>query len=440
MGNQIIQSLVGTGKGILGEFTPPPDKSITHRAIILASLSPKKSIIKNPLLSGDCLSTLNAFRKLGVPIEQRGNELFVSEGKRSLFSPLRELKAPVSPIDCENSGTTMRLLAGVLAAQNFESELVGDSSLSRRPMRRVLEPLRQMGAAISAREDNFAPLKIKGNPHLKPISWKSPVASAQVKSAILLAALFPRGKTTVIEPEKSRDHTERMLKSSGAGIQIKGNRVVLEGPGSLKGLHVKIPGDCSSAAFFLAAAALVSGSRLAIRDVNLNPTRTGFLSLLKRMKAKINLSSIKEALGEPLGNIKMTPSSLNAVQISKKDIPSLIDEIPILAVLATQAKGKTVISGAEELRVKESDRIHSVVTELKKMGACIQEKKDGMVIEGPTPLKGTKVKSYGDHRMAMSLAIAGLIAEGATEIEDFDCVKISFPNFLPQLKRLCLRN
>ncbi len=449
MGNKIIETLWDTGKRIGGEFTPPPDKSITHRAIILASLSPKKSIIKNPLLSGDCLSTLNAFRKLGVPIEQKSNELVISEGKRSSFSPLRELKPPITPIDCENSGTTMRLLAGVLAAQNFESELIGDSSLSKRPMCRVIEPLRKMGATISARDDNYAPLKIKGNPHLQPIAWKSPVASAQIKSSILLAGLFANGKTEVEEPGKSRNHTELMLKGLGAKVDCKigtrsessigTNIVTIECPSELEGINYEIPRDFSSAAFFMALAVLVPNSSLIIKAVCYNPTRVGLLRVLHRMTEHtfhVSPYDLLNPFHEPSVNIDVVSTKLKGIQIMPYEIPYMIDEIPILAVLATQAMGKTVISGAEELRVKESDRIHSIVTELTKMGAKITEKKDGMVIEGPTPLIGTKVQSYGDHRMAMSLAVAASIAQGETEIEDFDCARISFPGFLAALKGL----
>lgn len=431
-----IPSLISTKNKIKGEMVPPPDKSITHRAIFLASLSCKKSRIKNPLLSEDCLSTIACFKQLGVPLKFYKNELIVLEGKESRASKFRELFSPSSNLNCGNSGTTMRLLSGVVAAQNFKSCLIGDRSLSRRPMKRVIEPLRQMGALIRAFKDDYAPLEIQGNPNLKSIFWRSPVASAQVKSSILLAALFALGKTKVQEPVKSRDHTERLLKALGIKIRIDQREVSVWGGGSLEGLDLTVPGDFSSAAFFIAAALLAPESHLIIQNVNLNPTRTGFLKILKKMGANIKIKNLRSSFNEPLGDLEVRSSSLKAVTIQKKEIPFLIDEIPILAVLATHAKGETSISGALELRVKESDRIASMANELKKMGADVEEKKDGLLISGPVLLKGTKLNSYQDHRIAMSLAIAGLMASGETKISDFDCVNISFPNFLKELKRV----
>jgi len=431
-----FSSLISAKKKIKGEFVPPPDKSITHRAIFLSSLSLKKSCIKNPLLSADCLSSIDCFKKLGVPIEIHKQALIVSSGKESSTSKFRSFLKPNSKLDCGNSGTTMRLLSGVAAAQNFKSCLTGDSSLSKRPMKRVIEPLTKMGALIQAFKDNYAPLRIKGNPNLKPIDWKSPVASAQVKSSILLAALFASGKTTIEEPVKSRDHTERFLKALGIKIMSNERKVTVWGGGSLQGLDLKVPGDFSSAAFFIAAALLVPDSFLVIKNVNLNPTRTGFLKVLKKMGANIEIKNLKERFNEPLGDLEVRASSLKACSIQREEIPFLIDEIPILAVLATQAQGESSISGAEELRVKESDRIASMASELKKMGAEVEEKKDGILISGPVFLKGTKLNSYQDHRIAMSLAIAALLAEGETKITDFDCVNISFPNFLKELNKL----
>lgn len=431
-----VESLVFAQKKIAGTFVPPPDKSITHRAIFLAALSCKESIIKNPLLSEDCISTIKCFRKLGVPIKILKGFLKISAGEKSDWSNLRKLHKPLQSLDCGNSGTTMRLLSGVLAAQPFTSRLSGDHSLSQRPMHRVIEPLVKMGAKIQARKNNFSPLVIQGNPRLKPIFFRTPVASAQVKSAILLAGLFADGKTAVQEPIFSRDHTERMLKSLGVRIQFHQPTVSVWGGGRLDGLKITVTGDFSSAAFFIAAALLVPGSHLIIKDVNLNPTRTGFLKVLKKMGGKIKIRNLKNICNEPVGELQVQYSSLRGISVGKEQIPLMIDEIPILAVLATQAEGRTVISGAEELRVKESDRLAAIASELKKMGAKIQEKKDGLIIEGLTRLRGVKVNSYDDHRIAMSLAIAGLIAEGKTSIKDFDSVQISFPKYFFELKRL----
>lgn len=443
MKKQKVPSLIGTRKKIQGSYSPPPDKSITHRAVFFGSLSTRRSRIKNPLLSGDCLSTIGAFRALGVPIRVGKKEVLIGPGKRSSAHGLRELKPPRSFIDCGNSGTTMRLLSGVLAAQPFRSELRGDDSLSKRPMKRVIEPLRAMGARIDARDGNFAPLVVHGRPGLNAIHWDSPVSSAQVKSCVLLAGLFAKGKTSVAEPTRSRDHTERMLDGLGARIEYrKGgpthakNRAAVRPGGDLDGVQITVPGDFSSAAFFIAAALLVPGSKLLVKNVNLNPTRTGLLPVLRRMGARISVERERVAGGEPIGDLRVQASVLRGAEVSKSEIPLMIDEVPILAVLATQAKGKTVISGAQELRFKESDRLAAIAAELSKMGARIREKTDGLVIEGPAPLRGAEVRSYDDHRMAMSLAVAALAAEGPTEIEAFDCIRISFPTFLRDLLSL----
>ncbi len=439
-----IESFLLKRKKISGEYRPPPDKSITHRGIFLGALSHETSRVQNPLTSGDCLSTFRAFNQLGVKITKKKNEWVIAKGKKSVLTQLRELSAPRAALDCGNSGTTMRLLSGILSGQAFKSRLTGDASLSKRPMKRVIEPLTKMGAKISASKDGTAPLEIAGNPHLRAIEWKSGVASAQVKSSILLAGLFADGKTMVIEPERSRDHTERILKSMGAKIRFKSsgsalveNKISIEGGAILRGLDFKVPGDFSSAAFFIAAALIVPGSDLTILDVNLNPTRTGLLGVLRRMGAKIRLESVREESGEPIGDLRVRYSELNSTEVSPAEIPLLIDEIPVLSVIATQASGITTIIGAEELRVKESDRLSAIATELRKMGARIQEKKDGLVIEGRTPLQGAIVQSCDDHRMAMSLAVAGLVAtKWITMIKDFNCISISFPSFWQDLKSL----
>ncbi|MBI4217745.1 MAG: 3-phosphoshikimate 1-carboxyvinyltransferase [Elusimicrobia bacterium] len=436
-----MQSLLSSGKRIVGEWTPPPDKSITHRAIFLASLSTQKSEIRNPLFSGDCLSSLNAFRSLGVELQTGKEKISVSSGKKSRWNPLRRLEPSSSPIHCGNSGTTMRLLAGVLSGQPFKSRLVGDRSLSQRPMKRVTDPLTRMGAEISAREGRFAPLVIQGREKLKPIFWKSPVASAQVKSSILLAGLFAEGTTTVQEPSLSRDHTERMLRGLGVPITIgrrsrSGYQVSVQAGSGLEGLDLTVPGDFSSAAFLIASAILAPRSEMHVRAVNLNPTRTGLLNVLKRMGAQFSVQNKKEIFGEPVGDIWVRSSNLKGAVVQAEEVPLLIDEIPILAVIATQAKGRTRIMGAEELRVKESNRLRAISTELKKMGADIEETKDGLLIQGQTPLRGNQVESYSDHRMAMSLSVAGLIASGETTIRNFNCTQISFPGFLNALKQL----
>jgi 3-phosphoshikimate 1-carboxyvinyltransferase len=439
----MIKPLVSAGKKIGGVLIPPPDKSITHRAVFLAALSPKSSRIRNPLLSGDCLSTIRCFQELGVPVTVSPHQIIVHAGMQSQYFPYRVLKRPENFLYCGNSGTTMRLISGVLAAQPLKVVLKGDESLSKRPMKRVIEPLNKMGALIYAKHNNYPPLVVLGNLHLTPLMWKTQIASAQVKSAILLAGLFAKGKTTVIEPFRSRDHTERMLKGLGAQIRYQSgknlngqNKVSIQGYSPLKGLNMTIPGDFSSAAFFIGAALMVPHSKLTIRNVNLNSTRAGLLRVLRRMGAKIQTKNVKEVYQEPLGDVQAEYSQLKGTTVLPGEIPTLIDEIPILAVIATQAKGTTTIRGAEELRVKETDRIAAIVNELKKMGADIQEKKDGCVIQGPTPLRGNSVQSYADHRMAMSLAVAGLIAKGKTTIQDFDCIKISYPNFLKDLKKI----
>ena len=426
-----------------GKFSPTPDKSISHRAVIFSSLSKGKSIIRNLLMAEDVISTINAFRALGVDISevrsQRSeipdlptpNSELIINGKG-----LYGLKEPFDVIDCGNSGTTMRLLSGVLSGNSFFSVLTGDESLRKRPMGRVITPLRQMGADIVARgEDKYPPIAIKGK-KLKPIKYTLPVASAQVKSAILLAGLYADGDTEIIEPVKSRDHTERMIPAFGAETKIDG-LCVRRGGIELKGTEVHVPGDFSSAAFFIIGALLIKNSDITIEGVGINPTRTGLINALKEMGADIEIYNMRNLSGEPVADIHCKGGvELKAVNVTKEQVPALIDEFPILCVAATQATGTTTIRGAEELRVKESDRIKSMATELRKMGAEIEEFDDGLSIKGKGRLKGTVVESYKDHRIAMAMSIAALIGEGTTTIDGISSVNISFPGFFDISKRL----
>ncbi|WP_372520749.1 3-phosphoshikimate 1-carboxyvinyltransferase [Candidatus Ruminimicrobiellum ovillum] len=416
---------------INGIITVPADKSITHRAIMLSSLATGKSYINNYLKSDDCLMTMNAFKQMGVNIEQTEDSLTI------IGAGINGLKNPVKEIYAGNSGTTTRLLSGVLAGQKFSSTITGDASLSKRPMKRVIEPLSLMGANITAKENNFLPMTILPKENLKAISYTSPVASAQVKSCILFAGLYADGTTTVTEPIKSRDHSERMFKTFGADISVDGLSVSVKKCNELYAQEVTVPCDISSAAFFIVAGLIVPNSNIKILNVNINKTRDGILTVLKSMGADIVLDNVRTVSGEDVADIEIKTSRLNSTSFGKEIVPSLIDEIPIIVLAATQAEGQTVISGAKELKVKESDRIHSVASQLNKMGADIKETDDGFIINGPTKLKGATVDSFDDHRIAMMLSIAGLIAEGETEILNSDCVKISFANFYEVLKKIC---
>ena len=414
-----------------GIITVPADKSITHRAIMLSSLATGKSYINNYLKSDDCLMTMNAFKQMGVNIEQAENSLTITG------AGINGLKNPVKEIYAGNSGTTTRLLSGVLAGQKFSSTITGDASLSKRPMKRVIEPLSLMGANITAKENNFLPMTISPKENLKAISYTSPVASAQVKSCILFAGLYADGTTTVTEPIKSRDHSERMFKTFGADISVDGLSVSVKKCNGLYAQEVTVPCDISSAAFFIVAGLIVPNSNIKILNVNINKTRDGILTVLKSMGADIVLDNVRTVSGEDVADIEIKTSKLNSTSFGKEIVPSLIDEIPIIVLAATQAEGQTVISVAKELKVKESDRIHSVASQLNKMGADIKETDDGFIINGPVKLKGATVDSFDDHRIAMMLSIAGLTAEGETEILNSDCVKISFANFYEVLKKIC---
>jgi 3-phosphoshikimate 1-carboxyvinyltransferase len=422
---------INKAKRFKGEFSPPPDKSVSHRAVVFSSLSKGKSVIRNLLKAEDPVSTMNAFRALGVVIDDRVEEVIVHG------NGIHGLTEPVNVIDCGNSGTTIRMLSGVLSGNPFFSVLSGDESLRRRPMARVINPLREMGAQITARaEDRYPPVAIRGG-KLRPIEYPMPVASAQVKSAILLAGLYAEGETEITEPVKSRDHTERMLPAFGAEILVDGLHVRIKGGTELTGTNIHVPADFSSAAFFIVAALLIRDSDITVRNVGINPTRTGLLGALEKMGAKIEMSDVRDLSGEPVADIHCTgDSGLKAIEITKAEVPALIDEFPVLCVAATRAEGITTIRGAGELRVKESDRIKSMATELRKMGADVEEFEDGLSIKGRSTLKGAEVESYGDHRIAMAMAIAGLIAEGTTGIHGVGAVNISFPGFFEIIRKM----
>lgn len=413
-------------KGLKGTIIIPSDKSISHRAVMFSSLAKGKSVVKNFSNGHDPQSTLKICKTLGAEIEFTSDSLIINSS--GTFIP------PIKELDCGNSGTTMRLMSGILAGQDFDSVLIGDESLSKRPMKRIIEPLTQMGANIES-ENYSAPLKIKGS-KLNGIDYKSNIASAQVKSSILLAGLFADGVTSITEPYLSRNHTELMLSYMGADIQINGYKTTIQ-KSSLEPRTIEIPGDISSAAFFIAAALIVSDSEIILKNVGLNPNRTGIIDVVKRMGADIEILDKKVISNEIVGDIKIKTTGLTACEISGEDIPRLIDEIPVIAVLATQADGTTVIKNAEDLRNKESDRIAAIVKELRKLGANIEETQDGMIIHGGTKLKGgAELETYNDHRLAMSLYVAGLICENEILIKGFEWVNISFPEFEELFNRL----
>jgi len=423
-----------------GTISLPGDKSITHRALIISALSSGKTILKNFPVSDDSLATLNSLAALGVKILRNNKQVFVYGLANGRLSESRK------PIFTGNSGTTLRLLLGVLAGQDFTTKLISGKYLSLRPMARVNLPLRLMGARITARNigrDEYPPIVITGN-KLKGISYRLPVASAQVKSAILLAGLFACGKTRVIQPVKTRDHTERLLKLFGVKITLNKNSVILNpGKNLASPGEIYIPGDISSGAFFMVLGVIIPGARISLECVSLNPSRCGIINVLKRMRAKIEvfpLKGRKTQSFEPMGNLRITSSRLKATVINANEIPSLIDELPVLMVAACFAQGRTIIKGAGELRVKETDRINSMLSNLKRMGADIRMVKSGVkeniVIQGQARLNGAKLKSFGDHRTAMSMVVAALAAEGKSEIDDVSCISKSFPGFLAALKSL----
>lgn len=417
-------------KKLKGIITLPGDKSISHRAIMLGSIAEGISEIRGFSRSEDCLNTLHAFQLLGVKIKEEGENLIIyGQG-------LYGLQEPEEVIDVGNSGTTARLILGILSAQKFYTVITGDKSLRTRPMARVTEPLRKMGAQIWGRKGvNFLPLTIKGAT-LKPIDYVLPVASAQVKSALLLAGLYAEGETSVTEPAKSRDHTEKMLKYLGAEIKIKKLTVMLQGHSQLKGNTIFVPGDLSSAAFFIVAAAILKDSEIVIKNVGINPTRTGIIEILKKMGVNLHLKNGREKSGEIVADLEIKGSKLKGITIKGEIIPRIIDEIPILSIAAALAKGKTVIRDARELRVKETDRIKAIVENLRNLGVKVEELDDGMIIQGANKLRGAKTNSFGDHRIAMSLIIAGLVASGETTVSDTACINTSFPDFMDTLEKI----
>ncbi len=414
-----------------GAVSIPGDKSISHRAALFGALARGTTQIWNFLRAGDTLGTLQVLAGLGVPIRDEGETIFI-EGVG-----WDGLRAPSAPLDCGNSGTTTRLLLGVLAGCDFEATLGGDASLSKRPMDRVRVPLELMGAQVRGQGSRCAaPITIRGG-HLKGIEYASPVASAQVKSAVLLAGLRAKGTTTVIEPHPSRDHTERMLRGFGVEVEIEASGAGVRGGQQLIATDVEVPGDISSAAFFLVAGALRPEWDVTVRGVGINPTRTGILDVLEEMGARLELIDERESSGEPLADVRARGGELRGTEIGGALIPRLVDELPIIALLATQAQGKTIVRDAAELRVKESDRIAVLVRELRKLGARIEEREDGFEIEGPCELIGARVQSPpGDHRIAMTLAVAGLIASGETVVENAAAVASSFPEFAKTLESL----
>lgn len=406
-----------------GELAVPGDKSISHRAVMLGALAKGTTSVTNFLKGADCLSTISCFEKMGIEIEQLPSEILI-HGKG-----LHGLNAPETILDAGNSGTTTRLLSGILAGQAFCTTLTGDASIQKRPMTRIITPLSQMGGKIESLSDNgCAPLKITGHP-LKPIHYLSPVSSAQVKSCVLLAGMYADGITKVTEPYLSRNHSELMLRSFGADVISEGTTAAITGNPVLEGQNVIVPGDISSAAYFIAAGLLIPGSEILIKDVGINPTRDGILKVCADMGADIQLLNKREYGKEPVTDILVKHSELKATVIEGALIPTLIDELPMLAVMAAFAQGTTVIRDAQELKVKESNRLDIIVQHLSAMGADIIPTEDGMEIHGGKPLKGAVLDSYMDHRIAMSFAVAGMAADGETEILNASCVDISYPEF-----------
>ncbi|HEK9979991.1 TPA: 3-phosphoshikimate 1-carboxyvinyltransferase [Streptococcus equi subsp. zooepidemicus] len=417
-------------KALRGRLRVPGDKSISHRAVIFGAIAEGQTVIHGLLRGQDVLATIQAFRDLGVTIYESADSLII-EGRG-----FKGLKPAQNPLDMGNSGTSMRLLAGLLAAQDFSVQLLGDDSLSRRPMDRITIPLSLMGAELSGQgEKELPPLIVKGCQELRPIHYQLPVASAQVKSAILLAALQTQGETVILEKELTRNHTEEMIEQFGGKLSIAGKQISIKGPQRLQGQILQIPGDISSAAFWLAAGLIVPGSDLVLENVGINPTRTGLLEVIEKMGGQLSYQAVDKDIQS--ASLRVSYSSLKGVEISGDLIPRLIDELPVIALLATQAQGTTYIRNAQELRVKETDRIQAVTDVLGQMGADIQATEDGMVIRGKTPLHGAAVSTCGDHRIGMMTAIAALLVEeGQVTLERAEAILTSYPDFFKDLERL----
>ncbi|HEL0423012.1 TPA: 3-phosphoshikimate 1-carboxyvinyltransferase [Streptococcus equi subsp. zooepidemicus] len=417
-------------KALRGRLRVPGDKSISHRAVIFGAIAEGQTVIHGLLRGQDVLATIQAFRDLGVTIYEADDSLII-EGRG-----FKGLKPAQKPLDMGNSGTSMRLLAGLLAAQDFSVQLLGDDSLSRRPMDRITIPLSLMGAELSGQgEKELPPLIVKGCQGLRPIHYQLPVASAQVKSAILLAALQTQGETVILEKELTRNHTEEMIEQFGGKLSVAGKQISIKGPQRLQGQTLQIPGDLSSAAFWLAAGLIVPGSDLVLENVGINPTRTGLLEVIEKMGGQLSYQAVDKDI--QTASLRVSYSSLKGVEISGDLIPRLIDELPVIALLATQAQGTTYIRDAQELRVKETDRIQAVTDVLGQMGADIQATEDGMVIRGKTPLHGAAVSTCGDHRIGMMTAIAALLVEeGQVTLERAEAILTSYPDFFKDLERL----
>ncbi|MGO2565701.1 MAG: 3-phosphoshikimate 1-carboxyvinyltransferase [Brochothrix thermosphacta] len=416
-------------KQLNGTIEVPGDKSISHRAIMFGALANGQTTIEHFLHGEDCLSTIAVFRQLGVAIDVSSDKITVHG------TGIESLKQPSTILDVGNSGTTIRLMMGILAGRPFESQLTGDASIQKRPMNRVITPLKTMSAAISAQEGGLAPVTVSAVEAITGINYDMPVASAQVKSALLFAGMQSDDVTIINEKEKSRDHTERMLQQFGGEITINGLSISITKQPPLQGQNIYVPGDISSAAFFLVAASLLAGSKVTLKNVGMNPTRTGIIDVLRDMGAAIAETS-QPTTGEPLSDLTVSAAPLKATEIGGSLIPRLIDELPIIALLATQAEGTTVIKDAEELKVKETNRIDTVAEELTKMGADITATPDGLIIKGPTALHGATVSSHGDHRIGMMLAVAGCIASSPVELEDAEAIAVSYPNFFEHVEQL----
>ncbi len=402
-----------------GEITVPGDKSISHRGVMLGALANGVTEIDGFLSGADCLSTIDCFRKMGIPITIDGSHVTVHG--QGLYG----LEKPAETLYTGNSGTTTRLLCGILAGQDFDTVITGDASICKRPMKRVVAPLSEMGARIRG---DYCPLYITGS-KLHGMEYRMPVASAQVKTSILLAGLYAEGQTVIHEPERSRNHTEFMLTAMGADLKVQGNDILLTPGKELAPQNISVPGDISSAAFFMVLAAILPDSRITIRNVGINPTRTGILDVFEAMGAEVKLQNIRTSAGEPAADITVSSSSLKGTVIGGDLIPRLIDELPVIAVAALFAEGETVIKDAQELKVKETNRIRAVVDEFRKCGAEIEETEDGMVIQGGKMLHGADFCSYADHRMAMSLTVLAQLLEGESTLDDEQCVSISYPKY-----------